>query len=187
MFGILRGFLPWILYSVFYGSKPDQFMLAIGVALVSSVLLDWKELKAGFILTCCTAIYFALLLALTAIFHWSWLQSSTWLISNCVLAAIAFGSALLGKPFTMQYAKREVAEEHWNGLLFKQINYMLTLTWGVIFLLTAAVNYFYVQDPKINGTMYVILSNVGWFIGAYINVAFPKYWKARYLARNSGP
>src|SRR3990167_162367 len=181
MLGILRGFLPWILYSIFYGTNPDRFMLAIGVALNSSVLVDWKELKAGFILTRCTFAYFALLLILAALFHWPWLQTNTWLISNCVLAAIALGSALIKKPFTMQYAKLEVAEQYWNGPLFKQINYTLTIMWGIIFLLTALVNYFYVQDPKLNGLSYMLLSNVGWFIGAYLNHWFPKYWKARYL------
>lgn len=179
MFSILRGFLPWILYSVLYGSNPDQYMLAISAALASSVIFDWKELKAGFILTRGTFFYFLLLLVLTAVFHWQWLQDNTWLISNCMLAGITFTSALIGKPFTLQYAKQQVREELWENAFFLQINYILTNIWGVIFLLTALVNYFHVEDPKINGLSYIILSNIGWFVGMYINKWFPDYWKAR--------
>ncbi|MCX7125513.1 MAG: carotenoid oxygenase family protein, partial [Gammaproteobacteria bacterium] len=179
MFSILRGFLPWILYSVLYGSNPEQYMLAISAALASSVIFDWKELKAGFILTRGTFFYFLLLLVLTAVFHWQWLQDNTWLISNCMLAGITFTSALIGKPFTLQYAKQQVREELWENAFFLQINYILTNIWGVIFLLTALVNYFHVEDPKINGLSYIILSNIGWFVGMYINKWFPDYWKAR--------
>src|SRR3990167_10317554 len=101
---MIKGFLPWILYSIFFGNTPKQFMIAILAALISSFIFNFKEIKQKFILTCATLVYFALLLILTLLFHWSWLRTNAWLISNLALAAIAFGSVIIKQPFTIQYA-----------------------------------------------------------------------------------
>jgi hypothetical protein len=147
MFSILKGFLPWILYSIFYGSSPKKFIIALLIALVSSVVFEWQSLKDKFILSWTTLIYFSLLLMVTLIFHWEWLQINIWLVSNFILAAMAFGSSCIGKPFTIQYAKKIASEDKWNHPLFVQINYILTNIWGLIFLLTGIVNYIYVAHP----------------------------------------
>lgn len=181
MLSIFKDFLPWILYSSFYGNSRTQFMFAAGVALFSSLLVDKKNLRDKFILSWGTVIYFGLLLLIGAFFHWTWLQNNTWLISNLVLAGIAFASSITGKPFTIQYAKRTTPEIYWRNALFLQINHILTNIWGVIFFLTAVANFFYTDDPKINYFTYLILSNIGWPIGAYISNRFPDFWKNRYF------
>lgn len=183
MFNLLKGFLPWILYSVFYGQNTKQFITAILVALISSFIFNWKEVKGKFVLTWVTLIYFALLLMLTLTTHWAWLQNETWLISNIVLALMAFGSYLIKQPFTFQYAKLETEEKYWKNPVFIEINNILTNIWGIIFLLTAVVNYFYSIDPDLNKTSYFILSNIGWVIGLYINKKFPAFWKNYVLSR----
>ena len=40
-------------------------------------------------------------------------------------------------PFTEQYAREGVPREVWCSPAFKQVNRLLTLTWGVVFALTA--------------------------------------------------
>ena len=177
MFSMLKDFLPWILYSSIYLPGSGLFSVAIAITLASIFIFCWKDIKDKFILTIATLIYFSLLLILNLLFHWQWLKTDTWLISNCVLAAIAFGSSLIGKPFTIQYAKRMVPEERWENKLFIQINYILTNVWGVIFLLGALVNYIYGQNT--NSISYFILSNIGWVIGAYFSKKFPDYWVKR--------
>lgn len=181
---MIKGFLPWILYSVFYGNTPKQFMIAILAALISSLIFNFKEIKKKFILTSATLIYFALLLILTLLFHWSWLRTNAWLISNLVLTAIAFGSVVIKQPFTIQYAKLITPEIFWKTPLFLQINNILTNIWGAIFLFTALTNFIYIEDPHINSVLYFVINNIGWVIGAYVSKKFPNYWKNKKMQKH---
>lgn len=177
MISILKGFLPWILYSILYGPSPAQFRLALIVAIACSLFLDRAELKKGFLLTWCTLIYFLGLLVYTSLHEAIWLKQHMWLISNLALACIALGSAAIQKPFTMQYAKEKTEPQYWNTPLFIEINYILTLLWGVIFIFSAFTNYLHISHWHLNGTTYFILNNIGWVIGAYLSKVFPEYWK----------
>lgn len=183
MIDVFKGFLPWILYSLFYSDNTKQFIIAVVAALAANFIIDRKDLKEKFILSWGTVIYFSLLLILTLLFHWHWLQTNSWVISNLALAVIVFTSAILKRPFTMQYAKRQVSDEYWQTPLFIQINYILTITWGCIFILTAAVNFLYIEDPKLNPVLYFILSNIGWVIGIYFNKVFPPFWRKYKLSK----
>src|SRR3989338_2759394 len=182
MFNIFRSFLPWILYSMFTGMGYFSMTIGIYVALGSTLIFDWKDLKVGFILTRCTFFYFFALLIFVSLYHSVWLENNMWLVSNSMLAAIAFGSTLIKKPFTMQYAKQKVPEIHWNSPLFNEINYILTIIWGVIFLFTALTNYLHSDALKLHGALYFIVNNIGWIIGAYVSKKFPEYWKKRKLS-----
>jgi len=183
MLSIFKSFLPWILYSILYSNNPTQFKIAIGAAIGSSLLLDWKDLRAGFILTWCTLLYFAGLLIFVTLYHSVWLEKNMWLFSNLILATIAFLSILIKKPFTIQYAKQAVAEAYWNNPLFIEINNILTLIWGLIFLFTALTNYLHSDALKLHGIVYFFVNNIGWVIGAYASKKFPDYWKKRALSR----
>jgi len=176
---MLKGFIPWILYSIFYSNNPTQLKIAISVALASSLMLDWKDLKAGFILTRFTLIYFLVLLIFVSLYHSIWLEKNMWVVSNLMLAAIAFVSILIKKPFTMQYAKQKAPEIYWNNSIFIEINNILTAIWGVIFLFAALTNYLHSDVLRLNGTLYFIVNNIGWVIGAYVSKKFPAYWRVK--------
>jgi len=47
MVDILKGFLPWILFSAFYGPMQSQFETALWVTLISIVVLDKSSFKEG--------------------------------------------------------------------------------------------------------------------------------------------
>ncbi|HEY1652732.1 MAG TPA: hypothetical protein VGG09_12680 [Acidimicrobiales bacterium] len=58
-------------------------------------------------------------------------------IASGALAAIAFLSVVFAHPFTVDYARESTPPEVWHTPLFKHVNVVLTLIWGVIFGLTA--------------------------------------------------
>ncbi len=89
MINILKGFLPWILFSAFYGNSPGQFETAMWIALVSTVILDRSSFKEGNILSWVSLGYFLLLLVSCYYFPSPWLQANMWVVSNLVLAAMA--------------------------------------------------------------------------------------------------
>lgn len=179
MFEIIKGFLPWILFSVFYGNSSTQFEIALWIALISTVFLDRSSFKEGNILSWVSLLYFLVLLVSCYYFPSPWLQNNMWVVSNLVLAAMAFGSCWVKQPFTYQYAKKQVPKEHWNSALFIQINIILSHIWGIIFLLTALLDWVHVHYTHMNATLFFILNNLGWLVGIAISKKFPPYWKKR--------
>jgi hypothetical protein len=50
---------------------------------------------------------------------------------NVCLLASALVSALIGKPFTLQFAMEKVPESYWKTELFLRINYYIAFVWGL--------------------------------------------------------
>ena len=62
-----------------------------------------------------------------------WIIEHAGLISNSSLAVIALISIVIGKPFTIQYAKEKVPADKWKTPLFIRINYLLSSFWLLMF------------------------------------------------------
>jgi uncharacterized membrane protein len=62
------------------------------------------------------------------------------LLVNVTLMLIAWGSLLGAMPFTIQYAREQVAPEFWHSPLFIRINQHITAIWGLDFFLSALVS-----------------------------------------------
>jgi uncharacterized membrane protein len=58
---------------------------------------------------------------------------------NVTLMAIAWGSLLVGTPFTIQYAREQVAPELWHSPAFVRVNQCITAVWGLNFFLCALI------------------------------------------------
>lgn len=55
---------------------------------------------------------------------------------------LAVGSMLAGVPFTIQYAREQVAEEYWQTPLFVRVNYVITGAWALAFLVAAVAGFY---------------------------------------------
>src|SRR5688572_21207363 len=107
---LIRNFLPWILYFILNGPTQSQIDLSICVAAVTSIVFEIKSLKKGYLLSWATLIYFVLLSLLVVVLRIDLIVKYEWILSNAMLALIAWASILIKQPFTIQYAKEEVAE-----------------------------------------------------------------------------
>ena len=56
----------------------------------------------------------------------AWLELWGGEVANLAVFAIAFGSVLLRMPFTLQYAREDVAEEYWPEPEIPRLNYLTT-------------------------------------------------------------
>lgn len=54
------------------------------------------------------------------------------------LALVAWGSLVLGKPFTAEYARSAVPQTVWNTPGFRRVNAMVAEVWGTVFVTNAA-------------------------------------------------
>jgi hypothetical protein len=147
------GFIPWILFSAIGG--PNTWETAAIAALIAAVLLTLADVgaiggerqsgtTAGIrrpkLLDVATIIFFGGFVVAafsTARHDVVGVDQYSQVISSGALAIIAFLSVLFGHPFTVDYAKDQTPAEFWHTPLFKHVNVVLTLMWGVIFGLCA--------------------------------------------------
>jgi hypothetical protein len=83
-------------------------------------------------------------------------------------------------PFTIQYAREQVAPEFWSSPLFVRINQYITGIWGLAFFLSALVSlYREVSGDKGFASQYAwVLFSVG---AALFTVYFPPWYRGRAL------
>ncbi|MGQ3890184.1 hypothetical protein ACQUW5_14295 [Legionella sp. CNM-1927-20] len=176
---LILGFLPWILYSSLAGPSLKQQKIAVIVALLVVLVLDFKELKKGFVLTWGTLLFFILLLAVIFIYPSPWLESHVSLIANCALALIVWFSLVINKPFTLQYAREQISAEYWQSPLFIRINQIITIAWGICFLILVLVNALPLFSVVLSDWLYVILSVLPLLLAVWFTSVFPDWYKER--------
>jgi carotenoid cleavage dioxygenase-like enzyme len=142
---LLAAFIPWIFFSVFYGSTPDSIFFASVAALILVLILNFKELRQGFVLPCGSAIFFAFLAVNDRWNCFPWIADHALLFINSALAAIVYFSMLIGKPFSMQYAWEKVDPAYWRSPAFIKINWLITSVWAFFMTLMALPSWFIPQ------------------------------------------
>ena len=139
MLRLVIGFLPWIILGVL-GNR--SFVLALVLALAAAAVTTVRQLRSRSlkILDTATFAFFLFVLVGALGFHWMILATYMSLLVNVTLMAIAWGSLLAGVPFTIQYARDQVAPEFWHSPLFIRTNQYITAVWGLDFFLSALVS-----------------------------------------------
>src|SRR5579862_7396000 len=157
---ILQSFLPWILFFVLTGHTQQRLDIAITVAAITSIIFEINALKKGFVLSWGTLIFFIFMTISVILFKNQWVTKYSWIFSNGALALIAWISIFIRKPFTIQYAKEQVSKDKWQHPLFLKINYLLTIAWGIVFLLGIGLHLVKFYEPTFNGWLYEIISYI---------------------------
>ena len=147
----LAGFIPWIIFWVIASSPSTWEYGAIGAALAAVILaLPSASRRRPKILDIATIVFFvavAVIGALVGAEDRDWLDRWSMVLSSGALGLIALGS-LAFVPFTEQYAREQTPPELWGNRVFRRINRVLTLVWGLAFLATAVLGYIAVIAPS---------------------------------------
>ncbi|MDT0466901.1 hypothetical protein [Streptomyces gibsoniae] len=133
--GYLRGFIPWIVAGVV--SSFDWRWGALG-GLVSGLLLLGQDRRRGvdldaLILESSTVAYFVVVGAVAVAQPHSALAKHTDVVSFGWLAATAWGTLAIRRPFTLGIARRQTPREYWDMPEFIRVNNHITSAWGAGF------------------------------------------------------
>jgi hypothetical protein len=163
---ILLAFIPFIVFAVLdrlFG--PTEGLIGGAAASVALLARDWVRPERRIkILEVGTTVLFGAL-ALYAVFaHPNWSVIAVRLAVDAGLLLIVLLSMLIGKPFTLQYAREQVAKEHWESPAFLRANYVITGAWALAFavmvLAELALLYLPGMSPRI-GIIAIVLALVG--------------------------
>jgi uncharacterized membrane protein len=185
MLRLLVGFLPWIIFGVL-GNR--SFLLALGLALTVALVATVRQLLRHSlkILDTVTLAFFVFVAICVVGLRWMILATYMSLLVNVTLMAIAWGSLLAGMPFTIQYAREQVAPEFWHTPLFIRINQYITAVWGLDFFLSGLVSvYRHVSGDAGLASQYASL--VFSLCALVFTLRFPDWYRARALRVTPDP
>ncbi len=141
---VFLGFAPWIVFGVVAG--PSTWVWAALAALACSLIIavpTWIRTRSTSVLDVVGLAFFAALVVAALVLDRADLQvleDHAQLLSSLVLVVVVFGGLLAGHPFTEYYARQTTPQEYWGTATFRHVNRVLTLVWGVVFLVNAASN-----------------------------------------------
>jgi hypothetical protein len=164
--GILIAFAPFIVFAAVDRLIGSTEGLIAG-ALVSAALLvrDWmtpgrspKVLEIG------TFILFGMLALYAVVFNPAWSIIAVRLCVDSGLLLVVLFSLAIRRPFTLQYAREQVAPDLWNSPVFVRTNYVITAAWALAFVVMVIAELVLLYVPEVPprfGIIATILALVG--------------------------
>ncbi|MDE1992733.1 MAG: hypothetical protein KGI75_09525 [Rhizobiaceae bacterium] len=164
--GILLAFLPFIVFAVADRALgPSEALILAAIVAVVLLLRDWLVLrKAPKILDIGTTILFGGLACYALLGGPTGSIFGVRLAVDFGLLVIVLISMLIQRPFTLQYAREQVAPELWDSPTFIRTNYIITSVWAFAFAVMAAADALLVFAPQVPtkvGIIITILALVG--------------------------
>lgn len=134
----LAPWAPWIAFMLIANGGMGRLAAGLVVALIVGALLAGMRLYRG-VLMWAGVLFFSV--ALIAVFglHSTWFLRYLAVIANAMLAVGAWGSLLLGRPFTVPYARETTDPAMWNHPLFIRVNQVITTAWAAAFTFNTGV------------------------------------------------
>ena len=133
--GILIAFAPFIVFAIVDRLVGSSAGLIAGAA-TSLILTTWDFVSRGRsakILEIGTFVLFAGLAIYTYVAQPAWSVIGVRLLVDTGLFLIVLVSMVIGKPFTLQYARETVDPQYWDRPEFIHTNYVITAAWALAF------------------------------------------------------
>lgn len=177
--GILLAFAPFLVFVIL--ERFAGYATSLLAAAVTSALLVLKDRISGGsikVLEAGTLMLFTGLAVYAAIRKPAWSILFVRLLVDAGLLLVVLASLALKQPFTVQYAKEQVAAEFWTNPGFLRTNYVITGVWALAFALlvaTEAAMLYVPSMPQKAGIWVVMLVMYG---GVRFTVEYPKRQRA---------
>ena len=164
--GILMAFAPFLAFAfVDRLVGPTQGLFSALIVSVALLVRDWiTPGRAPKILEIGTALLFGGLALYAALAEPTWSVIGVRLCVDIGLILIVLISMAVGRPFTLQYAREQVAPKFWSSPEFARTNYIITAAWALAFfvMVMAELALLYIPDlPHRIGIITIILVLIG--------------------------
>jgi hypothetical protein len=181
--GILLAFAPFVVFALVdrLVGAPEGLIAGTAVA-AGLVLRDWlmpgrspKILETG------TVFLFGALALYAVVGEPTWSIVGVRLRVDLGLLIIVLVSLSLRRPFTLQYAREQVAQEFWNSPQFVRTNYVITAVWALAFVVVVIADLILLYMPALPPRVGII-ATVAALIGA---VKFTGWYPERTSVRGA--
>jgi signal transduction histidine kinase len=173
-------FAPFIAFAVLNHFVAPTAALVVA-ALVSFGLIgrDVFVGRSPKILEVGTCVLFGGLALYAYLSHASWPVVGVKLAVDIGLLVIILFSLMVGRPFTIQYARENVPKELWDNPQFLRTNQIITLVWLAAFAAIIAADLILLYMPEVPHKVGVLLT-IGALYGAFkFTMAYPDKGRAK--------
>jgi hypothetical protein len=164
--GVLLAFAPFIAFAVIDRlAGPTEGLVSGAVVAIALIVRDAitpgrtpKILEVG------TAVLFGALAAYAVLSTPTWSVIGVRLCVDIGLLAIVLITMVLGRPFTLQYAREQVSAEHHSSAEFLRTNYVITGVWAFAFAVMVAAELALLYAPNLPprlGVLVIIAALIG--------------------------
>jgi hypothetical protein len=174
MLKFLLGFVSWIAFLFLSGSTLTSLEWALVVSFLLSITFGYRQLRGGFILQWGSVIFFAWCIIMVNFLQNVTIAKNMGIIANGFLAAIIWLTILVGKPFTLQYAREDLPKERWSDPRLVQSCRFIAIVWGLLMVFSTFVSCFKVMRPGLFPEIVYSSISIGTIMGGTI---FTQYYK----------
>ncbi|SDH22498.1 hypothetical protein [Bosea robiniae] len=179
---ILLAFAPFLAFALVDRALGSLDGLLAGAAVSIAMLVrDMMQGRSPKILEIGTVLLFAGLAGWFLAFQPAWSIIDVRLRVDLGLLLIVIVSMLIGKPFTLQYARESVAPELWSGPTFVKTSYVISAAWAAAFVVLVAVDLLWIYRPDVPPRLGVWATIAALFAAVKFTAWYPKqvHGKAR--------
>jgi hypothetical protein len=178
----LRSFAPWLVAPIATAIFDWRVGSALAFGLALAGVLRGGRTATTDMFAVVAALYFAALAAVAFTAPASGLHRFVPAFSGGALAVAAALSIVVGRPFTVAFAKRVAPPEYWDTPMFAHVNVVLTEVWATSFALTAAVTGFVLATDPHAALIMIGAQVAGFVVPMRICRLYPAAVRARHAA-----
>lgn len=160
---ILLSILPWVLYITLVGRQGTLVALGAASVVVTFAILRGLRRRNPKLLDIGNGLFFYTLLPVSWLAQPTWIETHAFVLGSGGPFLIAFVSILIGRPFTIQYARESVDPAYWQTPSFYRINRTISCVWCGVFVWNLFFSYLYSLHPHPVLYLMTVVSVVGGF------------------------
>lgn len=166
---VLQGFAPFIAFFVAMRLwTPLVGLLAAFLVSLLAMLRSMRRGKSVKLLELGSLVLFGILALYGVAAAPPWTVATVRLAVDGGLLAIVLVTLLIGRPFTLQYAREQVPEQYWTTPSFLAANRRITAVWALAFAVMAAADAAAAYLPAVPLPLDIAataaaLAGAGWF------------------------
>ena len=177
----LLGFMPWLLFLFLSGHTLVSLERSILISLLASLIFSFRELRKGFILQWGTLFFFIACTLTVNFLHLMSVVKNMGIISNGFFACLIWGTILIGKPFTLQYAKADLPKERWDDPGLVRSCRFIAIVWALLLTFSALLAYFRILNPALYPDWLYFDFSIGVILGGTVFTSlYKKYKRSQY-------
>lgn len=175
---LILAFAPWIAFLIIARDSLVRLKVGLVVALVLSIGMGLAKLHRGIILWA-GLIFFLFATVAVVAFENMWTAQHMGVLANAVLAASAWTTVAIRRPFTLDYARDHTDPALWKHPAFVRANMVITSVWAAIFTANTALAWGKMAQLMFPAWAYEVTSYTLLVGAAAFSVWYPVYLRRR--------
>lgn len=133
---LVAGFGIWVVYGFLAGMRHWPAGIAFGLAAgIGLLLLEAGRHVTVKLMDWAIVAYFGIAAIATFLVRAAGFAVYSSVVIWMVYSVVTWVSIFWGAPFSLQYARESAPREHWQSPAFLRVNYIISIVWGVGFLI----------------------------------------------------